>query len=776
MEEDLLNAAQEQEIQRIRRLASFPESNPNPVLEMDSSGKVTYYNSSTIETLKKLGVEEIALFLPKDLSGILKAAKEDGVKSFYREVEIEDEIFAEDIYFEEGLDVFRVYVRNITAYKKAEELILNTLEESQRRQREISALLEGSHAVLKYHDFKGAARAIFNSCKNLLGATSGYIALLSKDGSENEVLFLDSGRLPCKVDPSLPMPIRGMRAEAYRNVKAIYHNNFLESEWAKFLPNGHVPLNNVLFAPLIVDDKAVGLLGLGNKPGGFTENDVRIAKAFAELASIALVQKRAEEAVRASEEYFRLLTENALDIFAVLEVDGTVRYVSPSIEGVLGYKREEVIGGSPLKNVHPDDLPDIVQTLTHLAQHPGSTQFVQLRYRHKDGSWRILEAAGKNLLNDRVVNGIVINSRDITESKQAEVSLRYEKEKLANILDTMVDGVYIVNEQQDIEYINPALEREFGPVQGRKCYEYFHDRKAKCPWCKNEIVFGGKIIQWEWYSPKTQKTYDLIDTPLKNSDGSISKLEIFRDITERKESEEKLKKMTEELERSNADLQQFAYVASHDLQAPLRNVEGFIKLFEKRYRGKLDERADEYIKFITDGTRNMQALIKDLLEYSQVGAKSKKFKNIDCSLSVARALANLKETIDESEARVTYDEPLPRVKGDSSQLDRLFQNLIENAIKFRGDKPPEICISAEQRRNEWVFSVRDNGIGIDPDHSERIFAIFQRLHSRDEYEGTGIGLSICKKVVEHHGGRIWVDSEPGKGSTFYFTLPVQSEK
>jgi PAS domain S-box-containing protein len=245
----------------------------------------------------------------------------------------------------------------------------------------------------------------------------------------------------------------------------------------------------------------------------------------------------------------------------------------------------------------------------------------------------------------------------------------------------------------------------------------------------------------------------------------------FVDITQRKQAEEELKRITDELKRSNADLQQFAYAASHDLMEPLRGVEGFVKLLAGRYKDKLDANADDFIGHTVEEVKRMQVLIKDLLEYSQVGTKGKRFKPIDSSLIVGLAVGNLQVAIEENGAVVTYDN-LPTIKGDFSQLSRLFQNLIGNAIKFRSEKTPRIHVSAERKENEWVFSVRDNGTGIDPGNAERIFIVFQRLHSKDEYPGTGIGLAICKKIVERHGGRIWLESETGKGSTFYFTIPV----
>jgi light-regulated signal transduction histidine kinase (bacteriophytochrome) len=235
-----------------------------------------------------------------------------------------------------------------------------------------------------------------------------------------------------------------------------------------------------------------------------------------------------------------------------------------------------------------------------------------------------------------------------------------------------------------------------------------------------------------------------------------------------------LEQSVAELTRSNADLQQFAYVASHDLQEPLRMVASYTQLLAKRYKGKLDADADEFIAFAVDGATRMQQLIKDLLAYSRVTTQRAPAKPTECTQAVAAALDNLHMAIEKQHALVTYD-PLPTVVVDGTQLTQLFQNLISNAIKFHGDRPPHVHLSAARHDNEWVFSVRDNGIGIDQQYADRIFVIFQRLHTSADYPGTGIGLALCKKIVEQHGGRIWVDSHAGQGSTFYFTLPFSPE-
>lgn len=238
----------------------------------------------------------------------------------------------------------------------------------------------------------------------------------------------------------------------------------------------------------------------------------------------------------------------------------------------------------------------------------------------------------------------------------------------------------------------------------------------------------------------------------------------------RKRAEEALAQKAQELSRSNADLEYFAYIASHDLQEPLRMVSSYLQLLERRYKDQLDADAREFIAYAVGGASRMQALINALLSYSRVGTRGKPFEPTDCSMVLERALTNLKVAIEENDAVVTHD-PLPTVMADEVQLAQVFQNLIGNAIKFRGERPPQVHIGAQRGKGEWVFSVRDNGIGIDPQHFERIFMIFQRLHSQDEYPGTGIGLAICKRIVERHGGRIWVESQPGQGSTFYFTIP-----
>jgi light-regulated signal transduction histidine kinase (bacteriophytochrome) len=260
-------------------------------------------------------------------------------------------------------------------------------------------------------------------------------------------------------------------------------------------------------------------------------------------------------------------------------------------------------------------------------------------------------------------------------------------------------------------------------------------------------------------------------TPLLDENGKPrGSVSSFIDITERKLSDEKLKKTMDELSRSNQELEHFAHVASHDLREPLRMITSFLQLLEKRYKDQLDQNANEFIGFAVDGAKRLNNMIKDLLEYSQVMKKEREFNPVKLDKVLEETLINLVVQTEENNVTITYD-PLPNIMGDEKLLVYLFQNLIGNAIKYRSQETPQIHISAIKQKDHFLLSVKDNGIGIDSEHLNRIFTIFQRLHGNEEYEGTGIGLAIAQKIVHLHGGRIWAESELGKGSTFYFTIP-----
>jgi PAS domain S-box-containing protein len=509
-------------------------------------------------------------------------------------------------------------------------------------------------------------------------------------------------------------------------------------------------------------------------------------------------RKMVEEALRESYERIEDLYNNAPCGYHSLDRDGIFVRINDTELRWLGYTRDEIIAKIKFSDIITSDGLRTFEENFPIFKSRGWIKDLEFEMVRKDGTLLPVLLSASAIKDE---NGNFIMSRstmfDITERKKIEEL----HARLAAIVESSDDAII----GEDLNGIVTDWNRGAESIYGFRAEEIVGQPISTLvpPGNADEILqilqnisHGESLEHYETVRVRKdgkQINVSLTISPIEDSAGNIiGASAIARDITDLKLTAEELtnyrehledlvkqrtaelEKMTHELARSNADLQQFAYAASHDLQEPLRTVAGFVKLLEKRYRGKLDEQADEFIKYACDGVERMQLLIKDLLIYSQVDTKEKVFEPTNCSVTLESAIRSLRSAIEENKAEVTYD-PLPTVMADASQMSRLFQNLVGNAIKFHNRKRARVHASAERKGDEWIFSVRDNGIGIDPKQAERIFVIFQRLHSREEYPGTGVGLAICKRIVERHGGRIWVESELGKGSTFYFTIPDRRE-
>lgn len=368
---------------------------------------------------------------------------------------------------------------------------------------------------------------------------------------------------------------------------------------------------------------------------------------------------------------------------------------------------------------------------------------------------------------------------EIEERKLAEDAARKSEDRYRTILATIQEGYYEVDLAGNFTFANDSLAELLGydlPELSRMNYRRYTEE----PYSRtvfetlSHVYRTGDPVEsfgWEIIRKDGERRYaEASAGPMENADGEIIGFRgIVRDVTRRRRAEEKLNERSHQLARTNEELRQFASVASHDLQEPLRMVAGYTQLLARRYEGRLDEEADLFIRHAVAGVKRMQNLIRDLSSYSRIQTHGRDFEPVSTLEALGWALANLEFGIEEAEAIVTHGE-LPVVHGDPAQLGQLFQNLLANSVRFRGENRLQIHVGAQRGADEWIFTVRDNGIGLDPQYGSRIFEIFQRLNPQEEYEGTGIGLAICKRVVERHSGRIWVESMPGHGATFYFTI------
>jgi PAS domain S-box-containing protein len=458
------------------------------------------------------------------------------------------------------------------------------------------------------------------------------------------------------------------------------------------------------------------------------------------------------------------------------DASGKIVLVNAEAERLFGYRRAELLG-------HSIDI--LVPAAAHGAHRMHRRDFVERPEARRMGVGRDLYGVRKDGTSIPVeiglnpiptAGGMMILSAitDITERKLAEDRFRL-------VVEASPSGMIMTDASGKIVLVNAEAERLFGYTRGelignqiemlvppriRNKHVDFRDSFHARPEARAMGVGRDLFVVRK---DGTELPVEIGLNPIRTGEGMMV-LSAIIDVSERKRAMQVLAEQREELQRSNAELEQFAYVASHDLQEPLRMVASYTQLLAERYTDKLDDRANKYISYSFDGARRMQQLVKDLLDYSRVGTQGRPFVAVDSESVLKKVLASLSLAIEDSAAEIVYGK-LPAVIADDVQLAQVFQNLISNSLKFRSERPPRIEISARQHAGKCTFSVNDNGIGIDKQYAERVFQMFQRLHERGKYVGSGIGLAIARKIVERHGGRIWFESELAAGTTFYFTMP-----
>ena len=632
------------------------------------------------------------------------------------------------------------------------------------------------------------------------------------------------------------LEIRGIRGAVIREGRAmIFNDPSSDPEWVE-PPEGHPAIASFLGVPLRQADKTVGMIGLGNKDSGYRPEDQQAIEALSLAFMEALAHKRAQLEFHGHREHLESLVEKrtaersrlidileaTTDFVSFSDPHRHLLYVNRAYREAIGIEEGEDIRQIKVTDLYPEwaaqrimeeGVPAALRegvwrgdtaALTRDGREIPVSQLI-LVHRSPDGEVRFLSTimrdvseqkwveqelaweAGVNraiaelaaaLLAarplDEIASLVLTHARQLTDSEFGYVGY----------LDPTTGALTSPAVTPEVLNVRPGDEPEAGAWDWimESPAPLLINRPADDPRWKGSpagyvslrrflsapAVVADTALGQIWVA-NAPVDYDDRDLEV------VSRLAtIYAVAVQRRWADEELRLKSDELERSNQDLEQFAYVASHDLQEPLRMVRSYVQLLQRRYGGKLDTDADEFIAFAVDGVERMQTLISDLLKLSRVGTRGKEFVPIFCEEVLDQALSNLEIAIRESGASITRD-PLPTLRGDDTQLIQLFQNLIGNALKFSGDRRPEIHIAAKPRGRGWMFSVRDNGIGIDPKQAERVFLVFQRLHTREEYPGTGIGLAVCKKIVERHGGRIWVESAAGQGSVFCFTI-VESWK
>jgi PAS domain S-box-containing protein len=522
-----------------------------------------------------------------------------------------------------------------------------------------------------------------------------------------------------------------------------------------------------------------GIIGLEGRRREMETNAAPLRHSNGSVVQLAIThdvteRRRAERAAL----LWTAIVDSSDDAIISKDLNGVITSWNKSAERVFGYTAEEAIG-KPVTIVIPADrLGEEPTILSRLKRGERVDHFETVR-RRKDGSLVDISLTISPVRDGpgKIVGASKI-ARDITERKR----LSELQERMAAIVESSDDAIISKDLDGIIRSWNRGAERIFGYKAEEIIGQHVStitapDRIDEIPDILNRIKRGESVDHYET-KRKTKDgrilTVSLTVSPIRDAAGNVTGAsKVARDVTERVQQEQALRDVNAALSRANADLQQFAYSASHDLQEPLRMVAAYSELLQRKFGGKLGPTGDQYIRHTVQGAMRMETLLRDLRTYTQVSSEEREPKeDVDAREVLKKALANLEVVIKESDASIESTD-LPRVRMYEFQLQQVFQNLIGNAIRYRSGEPPRINVAAQQRGAEWLISVQDNGIGIAPEFKEQIFGIFKRLHNTTDYPGTGMGLAICQRIIERAGGRIWVESQLGGGSTFFFTVPVR---
>jgi PAS domain S-box-containing protein len=748
---------------------------PNSGSIVDANPAATSFYGYSHDELVKMNIEHINNLPNHDVHSEMHKSRTFQKNNFiFRHTLANGEIRDVDVYSGPinvgGKNLLYSIIHDITQRKQIENKIQDSLDESLRVQDELITLIENIIDEVWFTDKQGniilanaSARKFQKEVKS--EENSSLNNLISKSD-----VYDSNGSL--RMNEGSPL-LRALNGETL--------TNFDETV---IFPNGEKHYRQVSSAPI--------------------KNEYNTIMGAVAVVRDITEQKKIEESLRISEERLRLAqTRGEVGVWDWNVVTNDL-YFTPELEQLYGLSPGTIkTYGDWRELTHPDDIVRIeVERDKQIANHqPFDLEF---RIFHDSGGMGWLSTRGGAIYdeNDEVVRVLGINT-DITIRKEAEDILQTTLLRFYKILSNMSAGVLLVTADNKVEFVNQQLcdyfylDKEPEYYNGYTSSEMTEEIKNAYRYPEEallrieEIVNDWKPVHSEDVLMRNGKSCLRDFVPLSIDGKPFGRLWLHIDITERKKIEEKLhesntklikevhdhqntelklKELVTELKRSNKELEQFAYVSSHDLQEPLRMVALFTQLLERRYKGKLDDDADDYIKFIVEGAQRMKLLIDDLLSYSRVNTKGGEFNPINMDKVMDNVLSNLHLISEEKSAEIIVHEPLPNIIGDESQMMHVFQNLIANGIKFNDKEKPEIIVSAQEDSNGWIFSVSDNGIGIAPEYQAQIFEIFKRLHDRDEYPGTGIGLAICQKIIERHGGKIWVESSKGKGSIFYFTI------